>query len=490
MRYLLGTLGLLALAAAAAVADGADPASAALGRGEPAWQEEEGPVEGRRALATTASPHATGATAAAAAAAAAGPAAATGATGGAAASVKHSAARHPATPALSKPTAQPAQPAVVPAPPATKKPAPPAMHPATAEKPAPAAPPPHKDANQHKPAAKGTSLPPQDAVDATAGGAGAACDFAGGFGLVDGACARLCRSNSCGCSNEVAGTPLTHILSCAPSGQCSVDNATNKIVCACRGGWAGDTCNRCAVGFTGYPACAAQKECAAGPCQHGGRCDGATGTCTCPASATGPACATCASGFQPAGSGGALRCVPVNAGSGAVLFWCLAVLAGGVLIALVGVLYRRRVLARGGGGRAGRGGGGGAFGGGGRGFGNLGRGGTRRHGGYLGIPTDDLDAWDDDDYADDDEEYNVSLPAISYSRSPVMDDGEDVLIDLPHDDDEEDLDDLGDNFGFEMGGSDDDGDGFGIDGLSNDSLLQGISDTPLDDAGGTGFEGW
>ena len=167
------------------------------------------------------------------------------------------------------------------------------------------------------------------------------CNHSAGFGLLEGICVRLCRANSCGCSNEDTSTPLTHTLSCIANGECSVSSTTNLVQCHCNKGYdGGSQCRKCAKGFAGYPECILFTTCLA-PCLNGGACDGGRGACMCPSSTNGgPSCATCASGYQSTGE----RCIVSVPSSiwGGLWFLVLLVLGCGLFAALVAVLYKRQ----------------------------------------------------------------------------------------------------------------------------------------------------
>ena len=69
--------------------------------------------------------------------------------------------------------------------------------------------------------------------------------------------AALCRHESCGCRRSATGA-------CEPIGSCSVHTYESagvkerSVLCKCPRNYAGSTCQRCAVGFVGYPDCEAQ----------------------------------------------------------------------------------------------------------------------------------------------------------------------------------------------------------------------------------------
>eukprot|EP01127_Copromyxa_protea_P016033 TRINITY_DN4703_c0_g1_i2.p1 TRINITY_DN4703_c0_g1~~TRINITY_DN4703_c0_g1_i2.p1 ORF type:complete len:1729 (-),score=452.37 TRINITY_DN4703_c0_g1_i2:64-5250(-) len=124
---------------------------------------------------------------------------------------------------------------------------------------------------------------------------GASCnECETGFYEQDGKCVRPvgCDDRSCGCG------PSSTASHCVPLGVCSpsTDPAhPEAITCSCDSPkYAGDRCEKCAVGYSNYPMCT-QDKCDP-PCEHGTCTD--DGTCKCKDNWDGPACSTCAPGFS------------------------------------------------------------------------------------------------------------------------------------------------------------------------------------------------
>ena len=290
------------------------------------------------------------------------------------------------------------------------------------------------------------------------------CDYAAGFGELEGTCVRLCRANSCGCSND-----QNLILNCVANGICSVSPTTNAIQCKCNTGYDGLTCKTCTKGSVGYPECLPFKKCPS-DCLNGGECDGNTGRCNCPSSTNGGAtCSTCASGYtvviDATSSNTFQHCAisPTSSIWGFLWFLILFIVGCGLFAALAALAYKRHDK---------------------NGYGR------RKRQKYHGIPTEDLD---EARFSFQDDGIDLGIPGLR-SNSNSMDD---VLLVIPSSD-ESDID-LGDmhsdrntptndfdrdNEENEKGNDAADEDDFKIE-MGEDGLELELSDD--DD---TGFAGW
>ncbi len=90
---------------------------------------------------------------------------------------------------------------------------------------------------------------------------------------------------------------------CGSNGVC--DNSSSPPVCSCFSGWAGPACSSCAAGYEddGAGHCILEEEpetCAADSCNGHGLCDDSSGEviCSCEPGYTGPSCGMCQTGFH------------------------------------------------------------------------------------------------------------------------------------------------------------------------------------------------
>jgi len=96
-----------------------------------------------------------------------------------------------------------------------------------------------------------------------------------------------CKEDSCGCI-PVDGNK------CEIIGEC--DASSGKVVCFCPPQYAGAHCEKCALGYVGYPRCIFSNNCP--DCGKNGECNRLSGTCSCFAGWDGEHCDTCAKGFS------------------------------------------------------------------------------------------------------------------------------------------------------------------------------------------------
>lgn len=82
---------------------------------------------------------------------------------------------------------------------------------------------------------------------------------------------------------------------CSGYGSCSADMAGQSYRCLCYQGRDGDACDRCAVGYTGYPSCHLDP-CYQKTCNDHGKCS--NGQCRCMAAFSGDECDRCAPGYD------------------------------------------------------------------------------------------------------------------------------------------------------------------------------------------------
>jgi hypothetical protein len=85
-----------------------------------------------------------------------------------------------------------------------------------------------------------------------------------------------------------------HETGCQQTGETS-------FACLCAAGWSGADCSECAGGFhLEGGACVVDRECLPTTCSNHGTCDDGTGmpVCSCDSGYAGPACGSCAAGFQ------------------------------------------------------------------------------------------------------------------------------------------------------------------------------------------------
>lgn len=80
--------------------------------------------------------------------------------------------------------------------------------------------------------------------------------------------------------------------SCSGHGSCEATE--DGFLCTCHSGFAGERCERCAVGYQGYPACA-KDFCYKNACSGHGTC--VNGVCVCRQGYAGSTCERCARGY-------------------------------------------------------------------------------------------------------------------------------------------------------------------------------------------------